>query len=302
MAAPGEVQQALRRERLAHKMTRAVGHAANYARRKPLGAMGLLICVIFVTTGLLPNVFAPYDPNFAGSAKERLLEPSAEHWFGTDEIGRDVFSRIVSGTITSLKVAFACIAIGSFTGFILGIVSGYFGGWIDLLLQRMTEVLLAFPGILLALTLVAVLGGSLTAVIIAISVAFMPSPLRIIRGVVLSTKQNVYVDAARTIGASNLRIMARHILPNVTAPFLILASLALGAAILVETSLSFLGLGVPPPHASWGRMLSGNAQQYAMLAPWMVIAPGVAITLMVLGFNLLGDALRDIWDPRLRGR
>ena len=287
---------------LGHKSARGALNALNFARRKPLGAVGLLTCATFLIIGLFANVVSPYDPNFGGTTKERLQGPSAKHWFGTDELGRDMFSRVVSGTTTSLKVAFACIAIGSFSGFILGIVSGYFGGWVDLVLQRITESLQAFPGILLALTLVAVLGGGLGAVIIAISVAFTPGPLRVIRGVVLSAKQNVYVDAARVIGASNVRIMLRHILPNVLPTFLVLASVALGGAILVESSLSFLGLGVPPPNPSWGRMLSGNAQQYALAAPWMVIFPGAAISLMVLGFNLLGDALRDIWDPRLRGR
>ncbi len=302
MAEPARIERASAIRSLGHEGARWALNAITFARRKPLGAMGLLICATFLTTGLLAAVVSPYDPNFGGSAKERLQGPSINHWFGTDELGRDLFSRVVSGTMTSLKVAFACIAIGSFSGFILGIVSGYFGGWVDLVLQRMTESLQAFPGILLALTLVAVLGGGLGAVIIAISVAFTPGPLRIIRGVVLSAKQNVYVDAARVIGASHVRIMLRHILPNVLATFLVLASVALGSAILVESSLSFLGLGVPPPHPSWGRMLSGSAQQYALAAPWMVIFPGVAISLMVLGFNLLGDALRDIWDPRLRGR
>jgi len=169
-------------------------------------------------------------------------------------------------------------------------------------LQRLTEIILAFPAVLLALALVAMLGSGLDKVVIAISIVFVPRALRTIRGSVLSVKQNVYIDAARAIGANPLRIMFRHILPNVTAPYLIVASTLLGSAILIEATLSYLGLGVPPPHPSWGRMLSGSVQEYAMSAPWMVIFPGFAITILVLGFNLFGDALRDIWDPRLRGR
>ncbi len=290
------------RERVMRGAALRAARAGRLARRKPLGLIGLVICLTVLVLGLAPGVFTTEDENFGGDYKRSLEGPNAQHFFGTDEHGRDVFSRIVAGARVSLVVAVMAVGIGSVTGFLLGIISGYFMGWIDMVLQRVTDSILAFPGILLALTLVAVLGGGLDAVIIAIAFAFAPSPLRVTRGVVLSTKQNVYVDAARVIGASDLRIMLRHILPNVLAPWLILASIALGGAILIEASLSFLGLGVPPPYPSWGRMLSGNAQQYAMIAPWMVLAPGIAITVLVLGFNLFGDALRDLWDPRLRGR
>lgn len=288
--------------RLARRANRGLSSTLRFARKKPLGFMGVAICTAALVLGIVPGLFTTEDPNFGGNYVNALQGPSAGHFFGTDEHGRDVFSRIVEGTRVSLIVAFYAIGMGSISGFLLGILSGYMGGWVDLILQRMVDSMLAFPGILMALTLVAVFGGGLDAVIIAVAIVFVPGSLRIIRGTVLSVKQNVYVDASRVIGASAPRIMLRHILPNVLAPFLVVASVALGNAILIEASLSFLGLGVPPPYPSWGRMLSGNAQQYAVIAPWMVLAPGIAISVLVLGFNLFGDALRDIWDPRLRGR
>ncbi|MDO8749544.1 MAG: ABC transporter permease [Dehalococcoidia bacterium] len=296
------LQQASPVAKLAQMTNRGLFKTMRFARRKPLGFLGLAICFVALVLGLLPGVFTTEDPNFGGNYVNALQAPSTSHFFGTDEQGRDVYSRIVDGTRVSLKVAFFAIGIGSISGFLLGIVSGYFGGWVDMILQRIVDSMLAFPGILLALTLVAVFGGGFKAVIIAIGIVFIPGALRITRGTVLSAKENVYVDASRVIGASPLRIMLRHILPNVLAPFLVVASAALGNAILIEASLSFLGLGVPPPYPSWGRMLSGNASQYAAVAPWMVFAPGIAISVLVLGFNLFGDALRDLWDPRLRGR
>ncbi len=286
----------------ARKGQRSVVAIARFARHKPLGFTGLFICVAAILVSVFATPLGRYDPNFGADYKDAFQGPTLAHWFGTDESGRDVFSRLVHGTGVSLQVAFYAIIIGSGTGFILGIVSGYLGGWVDMVLQRITDSLLAFPGILLALTLVAVLGSGIVSVSIAIGVAFTPSPLRIIRGTVLSVRENAYIDASRVIGASSLRIMLRHVLPNVTAPFLIVASVALGAAILIEAALSYLGMGVPPPYPSWGRSLSGSANDYAIIAPWLVIFPGLAITILVLGFNMFGDALRDVWDPRLRGR
>ena len=288
--------------RLTKGAARFAFNAMRFARRKPLGFLGLAICATAIVLGLFPGLFITEEPSYGGNFRARLQSPSASHWFGTDDQGRDVYSRIVQGTRVSLQVSIMCIGLGSFSGFLLGIMAGYFGGWLDLILLRMIDSMLAFPGILLALTLVAVLGVGLKSVIIAVGIVFIPAATRVTRGTVLSVKQNVYVDAARVIGASDIRIMLRHILPNVVAPFLVVASVALGSAILIEASLSFLGLGVPPPYPSWGRSLSGNARQFAMTAPWLVIAPGAAISVLVLGFNLFGDALRDIWDPKLRGR
>ncbi len=234
---------------------------------------------------------------------ESLLEaPSTRHWMGTDQLARDQFSRLVYGTRISFIVAFLAIGIGKTVGYTLGIVSAYLGGKFDMFVQRFVDAMLAFPNILLALTMVAVLGPGLEKVIIAIAVTTFPSGVRIARGTVLSVKQNVYIDAARVVGASTNRIMFRHILPNSLAPFLIIASVSLGGAILAEASLSYLGLGVPPPHASWGRALSGGAVDFMLTAPWLMIAPGIAITVLVLAFNMFGDMMRDIWDPRLRGR
>lgn len=279
---------------------------ARFLRRKPLGALGLFIVLIAIVTGVLAGfgenrIIATHDPLLQVPA-ERVKPPSTTHWMGTDEFGRDVYSRIVYGARVSLVVAFWAIGIGTTLGFIAGIISGYMGGWVDLFLQRLSEIILSFPAVLLALSLVAMLGAGLDKVVIALSIVFFPSSLRVIRGSVLSVKQNVYIEAARAIGATRMRIMALHVLPNVVAPFLIVASVQLGNAILLESTLSFLGLGVPPPHSSWGRMLTGGAQQFAQTAPWLVIFPGAAITLLVLGFNLFGDALRDVLDPKLRGR
>ena len=302
MANQANIQLVPRAVKLIDTATRWAHVTGRFARTKPLGFMGLAICTLSLLMGLFGNIFATEDPNFGGDYRQNLMGPSGDNWFGTDHQGRDVYSRVVYGTRVSLQVAFFAIVIGTFGGFIVGIISGYAGGKVDMVLQRITDSFLAFPTILLALTLVAVLGQGMNSVIIAVAIAFAPNSVRVTRGTVLSVRKNDYIDASKTIGASDLRIMVRHILPNVLAPFLIIASVALGSAILVEASLSFLGMGVPPPWPSWGRMLSGSASEYALIAPWLVIFPGLAITILVLGFNLFGDALRDIWDPRLRGR
>ena len=271
-----------------------------FARTQPLGAVGLTMLCIVILAALFAPVIGRHDPNHT-SGKERLMAPDATHFFGTDGLGRDMYARIVHGARISLYVAFFSIALGTSFGYVLGIFSGYFGGKTDILLQRVIDAMLAFPSILLALTMVAVLGPGIDKVITAISVVYIPRAARVARGVSLSVKENVYIDAARVVGASTRRIMFRHILPNSLAPYLILASVALGAAILIEASLSFLGLGVPPPAPSWGRMLSGSSMDFALIAPWLMIFPGIAIMLLVLSFNLFGDSLRDVWDPRLRG-
>ncbi len=292
VAAPPRVGIAIQRWR--HAMGR-------FVRTQPLGTVGLAFCILAVLVGVFANQLDRYDPDLVRTA-DRLQGPSAQHWFGTDDLGRDAYSRIVHGTTVSLLVAFFSIGIGTTAGYLFGIVSGYIGGKTDDALQRFIDALLSFPSILLALVIVSVLGVGLDKVVFAIAVGSAPRAARVSRGVVLSVKENVYVDAARVIGASPVRIMLRHILPNSMAPYLILASVALGGAILTEASLSFLGLGVPPPAPSWGRMLSSGATNYALYMPWLMVFPGVAIMILVLGFNLFGDAVRDIWDPRLRGR
>ena len=269
--------------------------------RKPLGAMGLALVVLWVVSGVLAPLVTPGHEPYAQDYTVALQVPSATNWLGTDQFGRDLYARIIYGSRLSLLIAFTAVGIGGTVGLMLGIASGYLGGWVDSLLMRVVDVLLAFPGLLLILALVAVLGSGVDKIVIALTVLSTPRTMRIIRGQVLSIKQSLYIESARAVGASSSRIMLHHILPNVMATFLILATSLLGGFILTEATLSFLGLGVPPPEPSWGRMLSGGAQAYAQTAPWLVIFPGAAITSLVLGFNLFGDALRDLWDPRLRG-
>ncbi|MBI4340454.1 MAG: ABC transporter permease [Chloroflexi bacterium] len=272
-----------------------------FLKRKPLGAAGLFMIGIVLLGAIAAPLVTLHEPTTQDVAR-RLQGPSAEFWLGTDSIGRDVWSRIVYGARISLLVGFVAVGMGATVGMVVGVMSGYLGGRVDTVIQRLVEIGLAFPSLLLALALMAGLGTGLDKVIIAIGLAMMPRQVRVMRGVVLSVKENPYVEAARAIGCRQGRIMLRHIAPNVAAPWLILASAALGGAILTEATLSFLGMGVPEPHPSWGRMLSGAASRYVQVAPWLVISPGAAIAVLVLGFNLLGDALRDVLDPKLRGR
>lgn len=285
----------------ATRAQRGLRRVAVLVRTQPLGMVSLVVCVMAILAGAFAPILDRYDP-LDLNPRIRLEGPSAAHWLGTDQFGRDQYSRVMHGARVSLLVSFFSIGIGTTVGYLLGIVSGYLGGKTDDAIQRVMDALLAFPSILMALMLVSVLGVGLDKVIFAISFTLAPRAARISRGVVLSVRENVYVDAARVIGASNLRIMLRHILPNSMAPYLILASVGLGGAILTEAALSYLGLGVPEPHPSWGRMLTGGAQTYALINPSMVIVPGAAIMVLVLAFNLFGDSVRDVLDPRLRGR
>ena len=272
-----------------------------FVARKPLGAMGAALLALWVVLGVLAPLVTPGHEPYAQDYTVALKGPSMASWFGTDQFGRDLYARIIYGSRISLVIAFTAVGIGGTLGLMAGIVSGYLGGWVDNLLMRMVDILLAFPGLLLIMALIAVLGTGIEKIVIALTVLSTPWTMRIIRGQTLSTKQSLYIESARAVGAGSGRIMLRHILPNLLAPYLIVATSLLGFFILTEATLSFLGLGVPPPHPSWGRMLSGGAQAHAQTAPWLVIFPGAAITSLVLGFNLLGDALRDLWDPRLRG-
>jgi len=237
-----------------------------------------------------------------GTVRSLSGSPSWQHPFGTDDIGRDVFSRIIHGTRISLWVGLLAVGIGTFAGAIVGLVSGYWEAWVDLILQRVMDALMAIPGLILALAIVSVLTPSTTNAMLAIAVVIIPGNSRIVRGAVLSAKQNPYVEAAQALGCPHRWIILRHILPNVTAPILIIASIWLGNAILIEASLSFLGLGTQPPTPSWGLMLSSTGRAFMEQAPWLAIFPGLAISLAVLAFNLFGDTLRDAWDPKLRRR
>lgn len=276
------------------------------ARRKPLGTAGALVTLLFILVAAFAPVIAPYDPyEFNLSARGlpvRMQAPNTEFLFGTDPLGRDVLSRIILGARISLLVGFLSVALGTTVGTGIGLASGYWEGKVDQVLQRIVDTLMSFPGIVLALAVVAVLGQSLTNIILVIGLVIAPGASRVVRGTVLSVKHNVYIDAARSVGASDLRIVLRHILPNVFAPIIILASVWIGNAIVIEAALSFLGLGTPPPTPSWGGMLAGEGQRNLENAPWLAVFPGVAISIVVLAFNMLGDALRDVLDPRLRMR
>jgi peptide/nickel transport system permease protein len=275
-------------------------------RRKPLGAVSALILCGLVVVAILAPVLAPYDP-YKFNLNERglpirLHPPNAKFLCGTDPLGRDVLSRIVYGSRVSLIVGFASVAIGTLLGTLLGLVSGYWEGGVDQVLQRAVDTIMALPGIVLALAVVSVLGQSLTNIILVIGLVIAPGASRVVRGTVLSIKQNTFIDAAYAAGATPWRIVLRHILPNAFAPILIIASVWLGNAIVIEAALSFLGLGTPPPTPTWGGMLSGEGRRNLETAPYLAIFPGLAISIVVLAFNMLGDALRDLLDPRLRTR
>lgn len=269
-------------------------------RRKPLGMVSLAIILVLVVMALLASQIAPYDP-LESHALDRLQGPNSTYWLGTDQLGRDVLSRIIHGARVSLLVGLISVGISTLCGSMIGLISGYFGGKLDMAVQRVVDAFQAFPGLILALALMSVFGSGIIQVTIAIAIVIAPSDSRVIRAAVLSIKENAYVEAARSLGAGDLRLIFRHILPNVTAPMLILASTMLGLAILIEGALSFLGLGTPPPTPSWGGMLQGTGRAYLERVPTLSLFPGIAISLSVLAFNLLGDTLRDIWDPRLRG-
>jgi peptide/nickel transport system permease protein len=273
---------------------------ARFCRKKPLGAVGAFLMLVMLLTALFAHQLQTHDP-IATDAAQSLARPGADHWLGSDHLGRDIYSRIVHGARVSLIVGLSSTLLGSVLGGIIGLLSGYIGGKTDLITQRVMDILQGLPLLVLALVMSAALGPSIPNVVIAISIPIIPRAARVIRASVLSIREMQYVEAARAVGLRHLRIAFRHILPNTIGPFIVLCTAQLGSAILVEAALSFLGLGVPEPYPSWGRMLSVSAAEYAQKAPWLVLFPGVAISLAVFGSNLLGDALRDTLDPRLRG-
>ena len=273
----------------------------NVMRRKPLGLASAVLLLVLVLTAIFADVLAPYDP-LETHPEIRLQAPSRAHLFGTDDIGRDVFSRIVYGSRISLWVGLLAVGIGTFAGMIIGLACGYWEGRLDIVLQRVMDAIQAIPGLVLALAIVSVLRPNTTNAMLAIAMVIIPGNSRIVRGAVLSAKQNRYVEAAQALGCQQIKILLKHILPNVTAPILVIASIWLGNAILIEASLSFLGLGTQPPTPSWGLMLSSTGRAFMEQAPWLAIFPGLAISLAVFGFNLFGDTLRDAWDPKLRRR
>ena len=270
-------------------------------RRQPLGTAGAFVVVLMVLATIFAEVLSPYDPEMI-SFESMLVPPSVDHWMGTDAFGRDILTRIIYGARTALFVGFTAAFVGSTLGLILGVASAYFGGLFDLVVQRLVDILMAFPLIVLALAVVATLGAGTVNVVIAITIPFIPQCARVVRSSALAIREIPYVDAARALGFGHSRIIMRHMVPNVMAPYLIMVTTFVGHAILLEASLSYLGLGVQEPTAAWGLMLQGGAEEFAESAPWVPIFPGLAITLAVFGFNLFGDALRDLLDPRLRAR
>ena len=294
-----------------------------FCRRKPVGAFAGAVVVLVLLVGLLADAIAPRDP-LQTSPIDSLRPPGADFRLGTDVQGRDLLSRLIHGARISLGVGVGAVVFGVTIGAMAGLVSGFFGGWLDTLLQRVVDMLMAFPTLILAMAIVAAVGtpkgsgaggagvwGTVQALalsvknnyplVLAIGITLIPGAARLVRGAVLSVKENQFVDAARALGASDRRLMFRHVLPNVVAPVIVLVSVVIGQAIIAEASLSFLGLGAQEPTPSWGQMLSGSAQRYMERAPWLVIFPGIAIALVVYAFNMFGDALRDVLDPRMRG-
>ena len=275
--------------------------AGAIAKKNPLGIFGALVVVIMIVMAMFAPWLSPYDPE-ANSFEYMLVPPTTDFWLGTDQFGRDLLTRIIYGARTALFVGFTAAFVGAFVGLVLGVGSAYFGGKIDLIFQRVMDVFMAFPLIIMALAVVAIFGTGTQNVIIAITIPFIPRCARVVRSNALAIREIPYVDAARALGFSHIRIIMRHMAPNVMAPFLIMLTAFVGQAILLEASLSYLGLGVQEPTPAWGLMLQGGAEEYVESAPWVAVFPGLAITLAVFGFNLFGDAVRDTLDPRLRSQ
>ena len=272
----------------------------SFLRNKPLGAAGGIVVVMLILTAILAPLLTPYDP-IQVRADWRLLPPDTTHPLGADEQGRDVLSRVLFGARVSLYVALGTVVINTLIASVVGILSGYLGGTFDSLVQRIVDAIMAFPFLILMLTLMMMFGSSMENLFIALGFVLGVKNSRVVRAAVLSLKENAYIEAARAIGGSGLRIMVVHLLPNTFAPLIVIASLTWAQAILAESSLSFLGFGVPPPDPSWGRMISGKGRELMEQAPWIALFPGIALGLTVFGFNMLGDALRDVLDPRLKG-
>lgn len=271
----------------------------DFCRHKPLGAAGAAILIAFIFCAVFADWVAPYDPVHTDSTIT-LVRPQAAHLMGTDYLGRDVYSRIVHGSRVSLAVGLTSTTLGGVLGLVIGLLSGYLMGWWDQIAQRIMDIMQGLPLLVMALVMSAALGPSVQNVILAISIPLIPRAARVIRASTMAIRELPFVEAARAMGMNEMRIAFLHVMPNTLAPFIVLATAQLGSAILVEAALSFLGLGIPEPYPSWGRMLSESAAEYAQQAPWLVVFPGLVISLIVFATNLLGDAMRDVLDPRLR--
>ncbi len=269
-------------------------------REKPLGAAGGIVFVLFLLCGLFADVLAPYGMNQI-SPRTRLMAPSWAHWFGTDNLGRDMLSRCLYGAQISVIIAFTTATLATIISVAVGIVTGYLGGKIDLIVQRFVDAWMSFPDLIILLVVVSVLGPGIPQIIFTLGCLLGIAGSRIIRSAVVSVRENMYVHAAQSIGASTWRILLRHILPNIMPPIIVLFTTRVGSVILAESSLSFLGLGVPPPTPTWGGMLSGSGRTFMFQGPWLALAPGLCLTVVVYATNVFGDALRDLLDPRMRG-
>jgi len=272
-----------------------------FITKQPLGAFGALIVLSMILTGIFAPILTPHDPEMI-AFENMLLPPNADYFLGTDQFGRDVLTRLLYGSRTALFIGFTAAFTGSTAGLVLGVTSAYFGGRFDLMFQRMMDLFQAFPLIILALAIVSIFGPNVQNVIIAITIPFIPDCARVVRSSALTLREIPFIDAARANGFSHTRIVLRHMVPNIMAPYLIMLTTFVGHAILLEASLAYLGLGVQEPTPSWGLMLQGGAEQYIESAPWLAIWPGVAISLAVFGFNMFGDAMRDKLDPKLRSQ
>jgi peptide/nickel transport system permease protein len=277
---------------------RSLALTLRFCRQKPLGAIGAVIVLALIVMAVFADRIAPYTYD---ESVARMKPPSVKYWMGTDNLGRDIWSRVVFGARISVTVGFSTVLLATVLATIIGVSSAYLGGAYDILVQRVVDAWMSFPALVIVLSLLAALGPGLLNLILALSILGAAGTSRVIRGAALSTMQNPYVEAARALGAGHARVILRHVLPNVMATVIILATIGLGTVILAESALSFLGFGIPPPYPSWGGMLSGSGRTFMYHAPWMALWPATAISLAVFGFNMFGDALRDLLDPRLRG-
>lgn len=280
---------------------------ARFMRTKPLGTLGGVLVLILFVAAVFADQIAPY-PYDAGKSADRLQGPSLQHIMGTDNLGRDMFSRVVYGSRTSVAVGFGAVLVGMGLATLLGTLSGYFGGTFDLILQRLIDIWIAFPALVLLIAMVSIFSATITDPVASIGIVAVTlglltaaSSSRIVRSAVIAIRHKPWMESARSVGCQEWRMLSRHVLPNIFPTILVLATVQLGGAILAESTLSFLGFGVKPPMPAWGSMLSGNGRQYFLVAPWLALWPGLAISIAVFGFNMFGDALRDVLDPRLRG-